>query len=143
MTLEAALVVPMALCAIVLIIYFSFYLYGRCQLTQDAYIMAFRATVRDNAEGPVEYVAQRAPDILGKKYFGNNRPHISAAQRGKTVIVTGKSQAHHSAMGRYFLKPEAGWDYSVSMEATKRELPKHIRTMKRLRDLGKEISDGL
>lgn len=146
MTLEAALVVPMALCSIVLLIYFAFFLYGRCLLTQDAYILAFRSTRQNNTgweDNPVGFVADRASDVLGKKYFGNSKPAVSAASSGKTVTVTGRASANHSAMGRYFLKPISGWEYMVYMKATKRETAKHIRTFKRLKDIGKEFSDGL
>ena len=146
MTLEAALVVPMALCSIVLLIYFAFFLYERCLLTQDTYILAFRATVwnspewRDDPEG---FTEDRATDVLGKKYFGSREPVVSAKTSGKTITVKGQSEARHSAMGRYFVKPKRGWDYSVSMTATKREVTKHIRRLKRLKDIGKDISDGI
>ena len=146
MTLEAALVVPMALCSIVLLIYFSYFLYGRCILTQDAYILAFRATKQNNTgweEDPAGFVADRASDVLGKKYFGSDEPTVSAASNGKTVTVSGRAQARHLAMGRYFLKPQSGWEYEVFMKATKRETAKHIRTFMRLKDIGKEFSDGL
>ena len=135
----------MALCVIVLLIYFAFFLYGKCLLTQDTYILAFRATVQGSEEwedNPAGFVADRAGDVLSNKYFGNRMPRVTTTRAGKTVIVTGRSEARHSAMGRYFLKPKEGWDYEVSSRATKRENPKHIRTLKRLKDLGKEITDG-
>ena len=47
MTLEASFIVPMIICVFALLIYFSYYLYGRCILSQDAYILAFRASVAD------------------------------------------------------------------------------------------------
>ena len=50
MTLEAALIVPMVICVFSLLIYFSYYLYGRCILSQDAYILAFRASVEKTAQ---------------------------------------------------------------------------------------------
>ena len=137
--------VPMALCVIVLLIYFAFFLYGKCLLTQDTYILAFRSTIQNGtewADNPEGYVADKARDVLSKKYFGNREPRVSATSLGKTVTVTGRSEARHSAMGRYFLKPQSGWGYEVSSKATKRENPKHIRTLKRLKDLGKEITDG-
>ncbi len=140
------MVVPMALCSIVLLIYFAFFLYGKCLLTQDAYILAFRSTKQNNTgweDDPAVFVAERASDILGKKYFGNDKPVVSTAESGKTVTVTGMARACHRAMGRYFLKPQSGWDYKVFMKATKREPAKHIRTFKRLKDIGKDLSDGL
>ena len=146
MTLEAALVVPMALCSIVLLIYFAFFLYGRCLLTQDAYILAFRATIRNSPEwedNPASYVEAHATDVLGKKYFGNRKPSVSGRFYGREVTVEGESQTRHTAMGRYFLKPKEGWNYYVSMTARKREVTKHIRRFKRLKDIGKDISDGI
>ncbi len=69
MTLEASLVMPVVICVIVLIIYFTYYLYGRCMLSQDTYILAFRATrtaSRDYAGDKAAYVYDKADEKLGK-----------------------------------------------------------------------------
>ncbi len=142
MTLEAALIVPMVICVFSLLIYFSYYLYGRCILSQDAYILAFRASVEKTAQwkdDPAGYVAHKAALVTGSKYFGSSSPVFAAEVSGKKIRVKGQAMAHHSAMGRYFLKPSGSWEYEAAGAAKRRDYAGHIRTATRLRDLGKEI----
>ncbi|MCR5671900.1 MAG: hypothetical protein K6G10_12920 [Butyrivibrio sp.] len=142
MTLEASLVIPMALCVVALLIYFSYYLYGRCMLSQDTYILAFRAANTDVAawkNDPGAYIAEKGDEKLGAKYFGSTKPGLSAEKRGSEVRVSGKTEGRHRAMGSYFLKPQTGWDYEAAGKAKRRDYPLHIRRIKRLMDLGKEI----
>ncbi len=148
MTVEASFIVPMAVCVIVLLIYFSFYMYDRCVLSQDVYILAFRAA-KENASyketAPEAYVGEHASEVAGRKYFGSSFPEFEttvtgADLMGKTVTVTGRAETNHSAMGRYFLKPTGDWDYLAAGRAKARNYPKHIRMFTRLRDIGKEIT---
>ena len=44
-TVEAALIVPVVVCIFVMIIYLSFYLYDRCVLTQDCYVLSYRQSI--------------------------------------------------------------------------------------------------
>ncbi len=142
MTLEASLLMPMVICVMALIIYFSFYLYGRCVISQDAYILAFRASLAwDDDTSPAEYVEEHSGAIAGKKYFGSSFPEFETAISGKEIMVEGGSEAKHSAMGRYFLKPSEGWDFARGGQAKKRRYAEHIRSLTRLRDIGKEITD--
>ena len=142
MTLEASLVLPMVICTFALLIYFSFYLYGRCILSQDAYILAFRASVEKSEEyrnDPVSYVNNKAAEKAGNKYFGSDFPRFDATKRGKEVRVHGSSTARHAAMGGYFLKPSGSWEYEAAGRAKRRDYSTHIRRAIRLKDLGKEI----
>lgn len=145
MTLEATFIVPMIICVFALLIYFSYYLYGRCVLSQDTYILAFRASVADErAHGDaVTFVSEKAPVVVGKKYFGSTLPRFKTTVDGKDIRVHGYSEARHSAMGRYFLKPRSGWDYEAAGRARRFEYVSHIRKLTRLRDLGKEIMDQI
>ena len=72
----------------------------------------------------------------GKKYFGCSKPSFSAQQAGKTIRVQGNTETKHSAMGRYFLKPINGWELEASFTAKQRNYPKHVRLIKRLKDIG-------
>ena len=142
MTLEASLILPMVVCVITLIIYFSYYLYGRCILSQDVYILAFRASTEKSEqyrEDPVSYVNAKAGDKAGRKYFGSSFPRFDAQKRGKEVRVHGAATASHLAMGSYFLKPSGSWEYEAAGRAKRRDYSKHIRKAARLKDLGKEI----
>ncbi len=142
MTLEASLLFPMVVCVIVLIISFSYYLYGRCIISQDAYILAFRASLESRqGTDAAGFVSGAASSVAGRKYFGSSFPGFETSTLGKEITVTGKAQANHAAMGRYFLKPREGWDYSARASAEIRSYSSHIRRIKRLSDLGSEILD--
>ncbi len=142
MTLEATLLMPMVLCVMALIIYFSFYLYGRCVISQDAYILAFRASLAwDDDTSPGLYVEEHSGTVAGKKYFGSSFPGFDTEVSGKEITVEGGSEAKHSAMGRYFLKPQEGWGFAGGGQAKKRRYAEHIRRLTRLKDIGKEIID--
>lgn len=137
MTLEASLVVPMIICVFALFIYFSYYLYGRCILSQDTYILAFRASI--SSEDANLVVSEKEERVLGKKYFGAKKPVISVTASGKDIRVLGNTAVRSRAMGRYFLKPKSGWEYEAAGKARKLEQVDHIRMVKRVKDIGKNL----
>ena len=141
MTLEASLVMPMVICVMALLIYFSFYLYSRSVLSQDAYTLAFRAGLAAEETSPEAYVSENQAGVAGRKYFGSTGVSFETEVSGKEITVKAKGNTRHAAMGRYFLKPREGWGYSAGAIAKERHYAKHIRRLKRLKDLGNEILD--
>ena len=136
MTVEASFVVPIVVCSFIFIIYISNYMYARCILAQDSYILAFRAANElDEYGNPQAYIQEKSERIFAKKYFGNRKPKFTAKQQGKTVVVTGETETKHS-FGRYFGLPENGWKLESIESAKNIEYAKHIRTIKRLKDIG-------
>ncbi len=144
MTIEASLIIPMVLCVFVLLIYFSYYLYGRCMLSQDSYILAFRAT-RSRSFGfgddMASFVSSKADEKAGKKYFGSSRPFFEPEISGKKITVKGGAEVRHRAMKRYFLMPESGFEYAALGKAKRWEYAEHIRKLTRIKDIGSEIID--
>ena len=133
---------PMVICVMALVIYFSFYLYGRCILSQDAYRLAFGASLeKDDALSPGAYLEEHMGTVIGRKYFGSFLPSFEATEEGKEITIMAQDTARHGAMGRYFLKPREGWEYGAKARARKRDYSRHIRKLKRLKDLGKEFLD--
>ncbi len=144
MSLEAALIMPMVICVLTLLIYFTYYLYGRCIITEDSYILAFRATISDKGGkeyDPEGYVMEKASEITGKKYFGSRSPSFKVEENGKDIRVVGTDETRHRAMGRYFLKPDGSWSYMAAGKATRRQYTRHIRMLTRLKDLGRGLID--
>ena len=133
---------PMVICTLLLLIYFTYYLYGRCILSQDCYILAFRAVTtkdREFCDNPAGYVADRNSEQIKNKYFGSERPRFETNVFGKEVTVKGRASVINRAMGRYFLKPREGWDYIVAGKAKDLECIKHMRTVKRIKDIGEKV----
>lgn len=146
MTLEASLIVPMVICVFCLLIYFSFYLYGRCMLSQDAYILAFRAVstnLPEYEDDPKGYVMNKASEKAGNKYFGSSFPQFDATESVDEITVKGSAGARHAAMGRYFLKPQSGWEYEAAGRAKRMEYARDIRKWTRLKDEGSGIKNNI
>lgn len=144
MTLEAALIVPMVICIFALIIYCTNYVYARCILSQDCYSLAFEATSNDmgTVYDSLSELEQKGVSLGAKKYFGNLQPSFSIANKNKKEVrVTGDTETKHGALGNYFLMPKEGWGLQASFTAKKRDYSGHIRMVKRVTDLGKELVD--
>ena len=139
MTVEAAFVVPLVIFVFAALIYFSSFLYTRCVLTQDSYILAFRATSNTDAsykDAPGNYVMNKSDKVAGKKYYGSSKPYFSVVIRGKEVEVLGKTVVRHSAINNAFGTIRKRWELEAMQKARKREYAGHIRTIKRLKDIG-------
>ena len=144
MTLEATLIMPMVICVFVILIFFTYFLYGRCVITADSYILAFRASISDKGGkeyDPEGYVAGMSGGVAGKKYFGSGRAVFKVKVSGRDIMVEGSNEVRHKTMGSYFLKPDGDWSYKAAGKARRRQYAGHIRTLKRLKDLGREIID--
>lgn len=139
MTVEASFVVPLVIFVFAALIYFCSYLYTRCVLAQDSYILAFRATSNAEAsyrDDPGSYVMNKSDKVSGKKYYGSSKPFYSVVVRGKEVEVLGKTVVRHSAINNAFSSIRRGWELETVQRAKKREYAGHIRTIKRLKDIG-------
>ena len=137
MTVEASFIVPMVICVFALLIYLANFMYGRCLLTQDCYILAFRASMEDS---PKEYVVQKS-GLFGRKYFGNKEPVFEAEADKKAVTVRAATQTKHRAMGNYFLKPGGVWEISAKQSVKVRNYPGHLRRVKRIMDLANNLKE--
>ena len=139
MTVEAAFVVPTVIFVFAALIYFSNYLYTRCVLAQDCYILAFRASSCTDAsfgDDPGGYVMSKCSKVAGNKYYGSDKPSFRAVVRGKEVEVSASTEVRHSALNGVFTALRSGWRIDVTQKAKKREYAKHIRTIKRIKDIG-------
>lgn len=142
MTLEATLVMPIVIGVLVICIYLTNYMYARCILSQDSYMLAFTATSADMATeyGSLNELAMETENRALRRYFGNNPPSFTAEKIGSNEVrARGSTKTRHAAMGNYFLIPRDGWDLQASFTAKKRSYPGHVRKVKRVLDLGKKI----
>ncbi len=140
MTVEAALVIPAAIFGIVLIIYMSFLVYGRCILSQDVYILGFRSALLYEKQGygsPTEYIADHASEKTAGKYFGSSAPEIGSGQSGKEITVTGKIRTNHRALYGYFSKIPQIWESEAAARVKIRNNAKTVRRIKRTMDIFK------
>ncbi len=64
---------------------------------------------------------------------------IEATAQGKEIIVKGFANIRTKAMGNFFLKPKSGWDYMAAGRAKDLDCVRHIRKIKRYKDIGESL----
>ncbi|MCM1325800.1 MAG: hypothetical protein NC094_05540 [Bacteroidales bacterium] len=96
-TVEAALILPMALGAIVLIMYLWFFQYNRCLLEQDAGILALRGAVTEAADN------QKRITLLTEQAEQMDKDKYVAWEDAKTSITIkqGKIQVKKEGLLRF------------------------------------------
>ncbi|MBD5453046.1 MAG: hypothetical protein HDR30_01795 [Lachnospiraceae bacterium] len=117
MTLEAAFIIPWTVFLFVFLIYVSFYLYDKCVLFQDAYMVCFRASVQKEENGVSEYLSAHMETQFGKKYFGTGTIEKSAQQSDKEVRVHGECSVK-VPFPHFLAMPQAGgWQIQTEAKA--------------------------
>lgn len=73
-TVEAAFIMPIVICILALLCYLGFFLYNRCTLLQNAYIMGFRGSVMDGLknEETAAYILKQGDKLLPQYYAVSN-----------------------------------------------------------------------
>lgn len=127
-TVEAAFVVPMALFAVVMVVYLSFYMYDRCVLEQDCYVLSYRQSIEKGG-------AQRAGGDAfhaqtGEKLFmlTGLEPGLS---EGGTVRVYGNASMD-PPLALFDAFREGRWVLSADADARKTDPPKAYRRVRRI-----------
>lgn len=89
MTVEASLIMPCVIFLFVFLIYTGFYLYDKCVLFQDVYVLSMRGSVQKEEGGCLKYINEHMEKQFGSKYFGVGRVEGKAEQSGQDVRVSG------------------------------------------------------
>ena len=131
-TLEAAVLVPLTFFLLACIIHLVFLEYSRCLLIQDAYVVAFRASLLEEGEDRAAFATENAAWQFSGRYFGNRTPEVSAGASGRDVTVELKTETRRSG---FDLTGSEAWTSGVSMGARFYDMPSHIRKIARIADL--------
>ena len=145
-TVEMSLVFPVVLLIMVLLIHFAYFLYGRCLLSQDTYLLAFRASIVDEDKlgtDRVSYVQEIADAQFGGKYLGNHRPRAEAEVNGEEVCVESESEATHRTMSGSSLMPQGSWTYRTGARAEIIDPAARIRRIDRIADVAKGLYESV
>ncbi len=143
-TVEMSLILPVVLFVMCLLIHFTFYLYGRCILSQDTYLLAFRASLVDEEELGTDRASLLygiADDQFGEKYFGNRQPAVMVEISDRTVRVRSETETSHRAMSGSSLMPSGSWTHGAGARAQIRDPVAHMRRVDRLGDLAEGVLD--
>lgn len=136
-TVELAMVFPIVLLFIVVIAHWTFMLYGRTILSQDAYLLALRGAILSDEE-PAEYANTHAAEQFGTQYLGNTRPSASTSidRRKDMIRVLLTTKTYHRGTSYYGVRANGKWQTQLAWEASYLRPPKRIRLLTRLFDLG-------
>ena len=141
-TVEMSFVLPIVLFVMCLLIHFTFYLYGRCILSQDTYLLAFRTSmVREEDIGTdrENYLHSIAEAQFGRKYFGNRLPSLTVEVSDSAVRVRAETEASHRAMSGSSLMPVGSWTHGAGARAWIYDPAAHMRRIDRLGDLASGV----
>ena len=99
--MEASLLIPFILFLFALLFYLTFFLYNRCIVSQDAYIIAFRGSIRcqESKTEILHYMEENSKKQFGTKYIGIKAIHKKIDVDGKNskVQLTGAGDASFAA----------------------------------------------
>ena len=142
MSVEASFIMTMLLVLWVLMIYLAFYLYDRCLLTQDAYLLCFRESyVKRGADTAAELKALEKRQ-QGEKYFFLSDFSSAASCSGGKLAYQGTAAVRPSVFGGSGLMQGGRWSLSFHAESRHTDPPYGIRRYRRLRYLaGKLLSE--
>lgn len=138
-TVEAALVVPIALGILVMIIYMSFYLYDRCVMSQDCYVLSYRQSIeKGNADRAGQ---EKIRDQLGGKLFMLSGMDAGSSAGG-TIRVKTEAAMDPPLFGLPVFGEENHWKIAVERKARKTDPPKDYRRVRRLLYLASKAVPG-
>lgn len=88
-TVEAAMIMPVVLMLLAFIFHLTFYMYNRCVVSQDTYLLAFRGSLCCDSEKEEvqQYVVNMSNKQYGNKYIGVKNFHSQVTAKQKTVSV--------------------------------------------------------
>lgn len=138
-TVEAALVMPVVLCILVMIIYLSFYLYDRCVLAQDCYVLSYRQSIE---KGNADRISpEKIREQFGEKLFMLSSLDTGTSAGG-TIKVTGNAEMSPPLFGIPAFEGENSWKIGVERKAKKTDPPRDYRRVRRLLNLAARAVSG-
>ena len=138
-TVEAALVIPIVLGILVMIIYLSFYLYDRCVMAQDCYVLSYRQSIE---KGNADRAGQEKirEQLAGKLFMLSGMDAGSSA--GGTIRVKTEGQMDPPLFGLPVFEEENHWKIAVERKARKTDPPRDYRRVRRLLCLASKVMPG-
>lgn len=138
-TAEAAMVVPVVLCLFVMIIYLSFFLYDRCVMAQDLYILSYRQSIEKGGADRAGGKAVR--EQTAGKLFMLSGLETDTSDSG-TVHVRAKGRMDPPVFGLAVFEKEKTWVTGAEGKAKKTDPPKDYRRVRRIMNLAGQALSG-
>ncbi len=135
-TVEAAFIVPMALAVLVLTLYLTFFVWGRCRIVQDAMMLSIRESSQKSSLSENRIRGEYAMRKEKYPFFSSFSASLSD-QGGKEVTVSG--QMRITPLSGYFLIRGRGLGFSCSVSTPDHDPPAKFRRYRRLTCLARRI----
>ena len=149
LTVEASIIIPLAVFLTGFIFYLTFYLYNRCIVSQDTYMLAFRGGAcgycgsgrsgvygcGKSAEEIERLIIGQCDEQFGEKYMGINKLISTVQVDKKSVVVEASGMMTTAFTGQ--LLPQRHWDFYARGQAERICPAEYIRKVR----LAKKIAD--
>lgn len=138
LTVELSLIFPIILLVIVLVVHWSFMMYDRTIMSQDAYLLALRGAVISDEE-PEKYATENGDWQFGGWYFGSPKPSVQTSSDWlfKNVEIQLSMETYHAGTSYYSINPQGKWASSISWKASYLRPARRVRLFTRAYDLYK------
>lgn len=134
MTVEASMIMPMAIGVLVICIYAAFFLYDRCVLYQEAYLVCLREGYRKDADEPAvdtEEMDETAAELIGKRVFAADTWSGTSESDGEWAVYQGTVTMIPAVFGEFFLIPDGIWKITFTASSRKTDQAWSIRSWRR------------
>lgn len=142
--MEAAMIMPLTIFLFCFLFYLTFYLYNKCIVSQDTYILAFRGSLCCDKEADEvrHYVLKQSAAQFGRKYLSLNNLISTVEADSKSVVVKASGRLNTS-FTRKILRQQL-WKLSIDREASRScpvEIIRKTRWIKKISEEGRKTDE--
>lgn len=132
MTVEAAMIIPLVICAIMFTVLITVFQYNRCLLEQDVGMVALYGMASDEGEGELlrASIEWKLATLYRDKYICWHPEELTVAMKGNSLVVSGEGRLAEDYSEWNFLNINNRWCARVRREISRLS----PRTYLRLRD---------
>ena len=139
-TVEAALVLPLVISAMLLASYLFCFQYDRCLLEQDMgslalWSSAMASVYTENTEDLTSLLAQRAADVYQGKYVAWKSTNVEIRLEKNQVIVSGGGELTFPMPGWNLWNNSSHWEATTSFQNSRHSPVFYIRQYRKLKGL--------
>lgn len=135
MTVEAAMVVPVAIVAIVTIVYLSLYQYDRCMMEQDLALLTVFAVGIEHDEASEDQLRTRVGQVDVTQYLNCELEEFEVEFAGSTAKAKLKGEFAYPVSGWNWMLENSGWDIGAYMELKRYSPEGVLRGMKKVKEV--------
>ncbi|MDE6639634.1 MAG: hypothetical protein K2K63_03850 [Acetatifactor sp.] len=135
-TVEAALVLPLVIGALIFTVFQFIFQYDRCLLEQDINMLAVRAATAtaESSEALEEIIRKKASEVFMDKYAAWTMSDLQIAVKGNRVSVRGGGYLTLPLPEWNFFREENEWGARTLRETLRISPADHIRLYRKIKD---------